>query len=326
MNDRECFLGVDGGGTKTEFVSIDAGGAVIARAVTGTTYHLEVGVDESVSRLEQGIAEVCGQLGIIPDALRFVFFGLPAYGEDNVVDPQLHAACGRLLGHERYTCGNDMVCGWAGSLACQDGINIVAGTGSIGYGERQGKAARIGGWGEVIGDEGSAYWIATQGLALFSRMSDGRAPKDVLYYRIIEALLLDSDLDLCRRIMGGSGMGRSEIAALANVVSAAATDGDIESQAILLSAGRELASLAIGLREVLGFPSDERTMVSWSGGVLSQEPLVRNAFERILIDTELFALSEPLHPPGYGAALYARRMASNLELEDLPKTAKSGAD
>ncbi len=59
-------------------------------------------------------------------------------------------------------CGNDMVCGWAGSLACADGINVVAGTGSICYGEYQGRSARCGGWGELFSDEGSAYWIARQ--------------------------------------------------------------------------------------------------------------------------------------------------------------------
>jgi N-acetylglucosamine kinase-like BadF-type ATPase len=309
MSEGAYFVGVDGGGTKTEFVCIDGAGAVVARVVTGTTYHLEVGVDEAIARLEQGIAAICGQLDILPDALRFVFFGLPAYGEDSVIDPQLHAACRRLLGHDRYACDNDMVCGWAGSLGCQDGINIVAGTGSIGYGERQGRAARAGGWGEVFGDEGSAYWIAIQGLAQFSRMSDGRAPKGLLHARIVEALSLHADLDLCQRIMGPAAMSRGEIAALASVVSRAAADGDGGANAILLAAARELAALAIGLHEVLGFPSDTPVPLSWSGGVLSQEPLVRDAFAKTIEETGFFALAEPLHAPGYGAALYARRLA-----------------
>jgi len=309
MNDGAFFLGVDGGGTKTAFVCIDSAGAVVASAVTGTTYHLEVGVDEVLSRLDQGIADICGQLGIGRDALGFVFFGLPAYGEDSAVDPQLDAACARLLGHDRYLCGNDMVCGWAGSLGGKDGINIVAGTGSIGYGERQGRAARIGGWGEVFGDEGSAYWIAIQGLALFSRMSDGRAPRGALYDRVVEALSLNTDLDLCRRIMGQDAMGRGEIAGLANLVSRAAADGDGGAQAILLSAARELAALATGLRTVLGFAPGERVPVSWSGGVLLNQPLVRDSFAGILADSGGFEPAEPLYSPGYGAALYARKRA-----------------
>jgi N-acetylglucosamine kinase-like BadF-type ATPase len=310
MSEGGYYLGVDGGGTKTEFVCIDAGGTVVARAVTGTTYHLEVGLEQAVSRLQHGVTAICSQLNIEPDALAFVFFGLPAYGEDSVIDPQLHAACQSLLRHDRYACGNDMVCGWAGSLGCEDGINIVAGTGSIGYGERLGKGARAGGWGEVFGDEGSAYWIAIQGLGLFSRMSDGRAPKDVLHGRIVEALSLGDDLDLCQRIMGPTAMGRGQIAGLAGLVSRAAAEGDTGAQAILASAARELAELAIGLRAVLGFPVGERVPLSWSGGVLSQEPIVRDAFANIVEQSGLFALTEPRHAPGYGAALYSRQLAS----------------
>ena len=81
-----------------------------------------------------------------------------------------------MLGHDRYSCDNDMVCGWAGSLAGEDGINVISGTGSMTYGERQGVGHRVGGWGELFGDEGSAYWIAAQGLNAFTRMSDGRLP------------------------------------------------------------------------------------------------------------------------------------------------------
>ncbi|MFC3580930.1 N-acetylglucosamine kinase [Sphingomonas hylomeconis] len=307
---RPYFLGVDGGGTKTEFVCIDAVGSVVARAVTGTTYHLEVGLDEAVIRLEQGIAAICAELGITPAGFGYVFFGLPAYGEDSAIDPQLNAACGRLLGHDRYVSGNDMVCGWAGSLGAEDGINIVAGTGSIGYGEYQGRGARIGGWGEIFGDEGSAYWIAIQGLALFSRMSDGRAPKSLLHGIIIDALALREDLDLCQRIMGPTAMGRGQIAALAGLVSRAAAEGDDAAHDILRSAARELAALAIGLRAVLRFPDGVRVPLSWSGGVLSKEPLVRDAFAAQIEGTGIFELIEPRHAPGYGAALYARKLAS----------------
>jgi N-acetylglucosamine kinase-like BadF-type ATPase len=305
------YLGVDGGGTKTEFVCIDDAGEVVARAVTGTTYHLEIGVDEVERRLDEGIGAVCALLGIAPAEFDQVFFGLPAYGEDGAVDPGLHAACGRLLGHSRYTCDNDMVCGWAGSLACEDGINIVAGTGSIGYGERRGLTARVGGWGEVFGDEGSAHWIAIQGLALFARMSDGRAPKGPLHAHVTEAFGLRSDLELCERVMGGSGMPRGQIAGLANLVSTAAAAGDAQAHAILTAAAGELFALASSLRTRLGFPDDAATPISWSGGVLLRQPIVRDAFVALLDRAGGFVSVEPRHSPAYGAALYAqkRRMA-----------------
>ncbi len=305
--DAALFLGVDGGGTKTEFVCIDANGRIVAQCVTGTTYHLQVGLAEAARRLAEGVQTICAQLGIAPSALERAFFGLPAYGEDNGIDPQLHAACGRILGHRRYSYGNDMVCGWAGSLACADGINLVAGTGSIGYGERQGRTARAGGWGEVFSDEGSAYWIAVQGLNAFSKMSDGRLPRSALYHCVRERLGLHDDLELCARVMGEAGMARDEIAGLANTVSVAAQAGDAAASAILDGAARELAMLATALRARLGYEPEERARLSWSGGVLTGEAGVRSILSRMIEQAGGFTLVEPQFAPGYGAALYARK-------------------
>lgn len=315
------FLGVDGGGTKTEFVCIDGDGQVVARALTGTTYHLQVGFDEVVARIAKGVETVCSQLGVSPAQLDYVFFGLPAYGEDVVVDPQLDAACGRLLGHDRYRCDNDMVCGWAGSLACADGINIVAGTGSIGYGERQGRTARAGGWGEIFSDEGSAYWIAIQGLNAFTRMSDGRLPDGPLRQAFVDALGLTNALDICARVMGESGLSRDGVAALAPVVVDAANDGDTHANAILELAGSELANIAHALRRQLAFDEDETVLVSWSGGVLTKQDMVRTSMKRHLERKASYEFIAPRHQPGVGAALYAAllsRSACEQELSVLP--------
>ncbi|GAA0312647.1 BadF/BadG/BcrA/BcrD ATPase family protein [Sphingomonas oligophenolica] len=309
MSERRYFLGVDGGGTKTEFVCIDGDRKVVARIVTGTTYHLQVGLENATSLLARGVAGICHEAGITPDDLGYAFFGLPAFGEDAVVDPQLEQACGRILHHGRYACGNDMICGWAGSLGCEDGINLVAGTGSIGYGERRGQAARVGGWGEVFSDEGSAYWIAIQGLNAFTRMSDGRLPPGPLHAGFRRALGLSNDLELCARIMGEHGMARDEIAGLAPIISEAAEAGDPVAVAILDRAGRELADMAKALRHALGFTRDEAPRLSWSGGVLTGERAVREALKRALALHGDYSLIEPLHDPGVGAALYARHLA-----------------
>jgi DeoR family transcriptional regulator of aga operon len=88
--------------------------------------------------------------------------------------PRLNSIVRDLIGHDRSPCDNDRVGGWAGVLAGRDKINVVAGTGSIAYGERCGRAHRVGGWSELFADEGSAYWVAVQGLNAFGRMSDAR--------------------------------------------------------------------------------------------------------------------------------------------------------
>ena len=312
MTAPALFLGIDGGGTKTEFLCLDQGGAIVAGHVGATTYHPQVGVEGVSTVLAEGIAAVCRAIDGDPQRFAHVFFGLPAYGEDSRIDPELAALCGRLLGHDRYGCGNDMICGWAGSLACRDGINIVAGTGSIGYGERQGRTARTGGWGEIFSDEGSAYWIAVQGLNRFSRMSDGRLPKGPLHDAFSTALDLPNDLDICARIMGPTSMTRDQIAGLARIVDRAAEDGDAVARDILAAAGDQLFALAEALRIQLGFADAEPVPMSRSGGVLSEFRLVRERFEAAATAAQAqYQLVAPLHRPAYGAALYAMHLSSN---------------
>jgi N-acetylglucosamine kinase-like BadF-type ATPase len=310
MSERRIYLGVDGGGTKTEFVCIDEAGEIIGRHVEGTTYHLQVGLDGAVSALRSGIEGVCANTGVAPTDLAYAFFGLPAYGEDAVIDPQLNEHCGRLLGHDRYLCGNDMVCGWAGSLACEDGINLVCGTGSIGYGERQGRAARVGGWGEVFSDEASAYWIAIQGLNAFTRMSDGRLPRGPLHEAFRRHLGLQDDLDICAKVMGENGLERDGIAGLAPLIAEAVAAGDPAAIAIHERAADELAVMAEALRADLGFSDDEPVPLSWSGGVLTNDESVRSGLEQRLRAAGPYRLVQPRHSPAYGAALYARYQAS----------------
>ena len=131
-----------------------------------------------------------------------------------------------------------MVCGWAGSLACEDGINVISGTGSMTYGERQGVGHRVGGWGELFGDEGSAYWIAAQGLNAFSRMSDGRLPHGPLHQLMKDRLQIAGDLDVVSVVIDTWKGNRSKIAALATTVCEAARTGDDMSAHILSTARR----------------------------------------------------------------------------------------
>lgn len=312
MSAPTLHLGVDGGGTKTDLVCTDADGNVVARATTGTCYHLQVGLENAIAVLADGIDKLCRELDVTTGSFAYAFFGLPAYGEDKVIDPQLAEACGRLIGHDRFACGNDMICGWAGSLGCADGINLVAGTGSIGYGERDGVAARVGGWGEVFGDEGSAYWIGIQALNAFTRMSDGRLARGPLHRRFREALDLAEDLDLCARVMGERGMTRDQIAALSTLVRDTAHAGDQVALDILVKAAEELAAMAVALRRTLRFRAEERALLSWSGGVLTRERVVRDAL-RGRLDPQEFEIIEPRHDPGHGAALYAAHLMRRLQ-------------
>ncbi|MHC9084163.1 N-acetylglucosamine kinase [Luteimonas sp. RIT-PG2_3] len=308
---RLCYLGVDGGGTKTRFALVGADGSLLAEAQLGTTYHPHAGVDGIRAILAQGVEQVLAISDATRDDIAHAFFGLPAYGEDSRIAPLLDAIPAAILGHARYACDNDMVCGWAGSLGCADGINIVAGTGSIGYGQRQQAQARAGGWGEAFSDEGSAYWIAMQGLNAYSRMSDGRLPRGPLHAILNEALQLQHDLDICAHVYGTQSYARGELAQLSPLVADAATAGDAIALRIFQQAGQELALIADALRIALDFSPGEPVPLSYSGGAFSAGDLLLAPFRQALrAASPSFELRQPLHDPHYGAALYAMTLAA----------------
>lgn len=304
------FLGIDGGGTKTAFALVDAQGGVLARHEEGSTYHVDVGLPAVAATLQRGVQAVLATAGVDGGAVHHAFFGLPAYGEDRAAQRALDRAAGAILGPERTTCGNDMVCSWAGSLACQDGISVIAGTGSMAYGEVAGRQARAGGWGELFSDEGSAFWIARAGLALFSRMSDARAARGPLYTLARARLALEDDLDLCAVVYGQLGGDRSRVAQLARLVSDAAAQGDEQAQAIFAAAARELAAMVDAVRDRLDVAPGLALPVSYTGGLFGDGGLLLPPFERALAaGARPYRLTKPRLAPVLGAALYAARAA-----------------
>ncbi|MEP6899742.1 MAG: BadF/BadG/BcrA/BcrD ATPase family protein [Rhodanobacter sp.] len=300
------YLGVDGGGTKTRFALTDADGLLLGEAERGTSYHPHVGLDGVSKVLVDGLSEVLAAAGCTSADIIYAFFGLPAFGEDSEATTFLRNCPAAVLGHDRYACDNDMVCGWAGSLACADGINIVAGTGSIGYGQRSGMTARAGGWGEAFSDEGSAYWIAMRGLNAYSRMSDGRLSKGPLHAILNAHFQLENDLGICAHVYGGKAYARGELAQLSHQVAEAAQVGDNVALGIYRDAGSELAHICDTLRRGLGFEMQETVPVSYSGGAFNAGEFLLAPFrEALATASRHFDLRLPLHAPHYGAALYA---------------------
>jgi N-acetylglucosamine kinase-like BadF-type ATPase len=308
----KIFLGVDGGGSKTEFLLVDDSGNVLAQHQEGPAYYPEIGLDALHALLERGIAAALEQAELAPAHITFGFLGLPAYGEDSRLLARLDAMASPLLRADQYRCGNDVVCGWAGALACGDGVSVVAGTGSIAYGEFAGRSARAGGWGELFSDEGSAYWIAREGLNLFSRMSDGRAERGPLYEVVRAHFALDDDLDLCAAIYGADRSYRSNLAQLARLVAGAAHAGDGAARRIFDDAAAELAAIVDATRVRLAVPPDTPLAVSYSGGMFAQADLLLEPMGRALASgANAYRLTAPRLGPGAGAALYAARCAGS---------------
>lgn len=304
------FLGVDGGGSKTGFALVDEAGNLRAQTQGRSCYYFTEGIDLVERVLRAGVTDVCARAGIRTADITHAFFGLPSYGEVREDIARLDAAPRRVLAAD-YTCDNDMVCGWAGSLAGSDGINVISGTGSMTYGERQGIGGRVGGWGELFGDEGSAYWFAISGLNAFTRMSDGRISRGPLYDAMRRRVGIDSDLDLVDIVLNRWRGERGSIADLSKVVVEAASAGDEESTRILREGSSYLVELVEATRAKLDFGIDEVTPVSYSGGMFSASA-IRLGFERELAaSSSPYEVRTPRFSPVVGAALYAAKTAGS---------------
>ncbi|HEU5418856.1 MAG TPA: BadF/BadG/BcrA/BcrD ATPase family protein [Streptosporangiaceae bacterium] len=321
----DYFLGCDSGGTKTDLVIVTGAGRVAASRQAPSTYYLTSGapgVGLVGDVLGAAVPAVCAQAGITPGDLRFAFFGLPGYGEIRADVPHLDAAAAGALRHDRFRCDNDMVCGWAGSLAGADGINVIAGTGSMAYGRRAGAGVRAGGWGELFGDEGSGYWIGIQALRAFTKMSDGRAERGPLHDVLRRELALEADIDLVGLVLQQWQGARQQIAALAPAVGRAAACGDRCAQAILAAAAAELTELVSATQRRLGFTAGDVVPVSYSGGIFAM-PQVRDAFlAGIGALPAGYDVRTPRFTPVIGAALYAATLAGT-PLDEAALTALS---
>lgn len=305
------FLGVDGGGTKTAFVLIDENYEVLAEHELATCYHLEVGIEGARDILHSGIHSIVAKAACQVSEIDYAFLGLPAFGEDSTLHDTLASLPSPVLQASQYQCGNDMVNGWAAAFGAKDGINIVAGTGSIAYGQNKGLTARCGGWGEIFSDEGSAHWIGQQALQAFTKMSDGRLPRTELYDLLKQKLGIHYDLDVTRVVMTEWGADRSKIASLSTIVSDAAIAGDATAIALFSRAAKELADIVDGVRKQLKYLPKDIVNVSYSGGVFKASQFVLSPFKNALAQCgPQYQLHPPLFTPVIGAAIYAKTLWS----------------
>lgn len=323
--DTKYYIGIDGGGTKTKFLAgrvIEGMGAdgseasgleVVGEYTGGGCHYMQVGFDGLEALIRKGIPAVCENAGISPAEVAFAYMGFAGYGDVESDQPMLDNALRTAFGGIPYAAGNDLENALEGSLAGAPGINIIAGTGSNGGGRNSaGEFKRCGGWHYILGgDEGSAYWIAWNLLKEYSRQSDGRDEKTLLYEAVNKALDLRTDDEMVTRVVNEWQLDRVRIAGLAPVVSRLYDEGDPYAISILNSCARELSDLAIVLYDKLGFAEDENSKdadglvpVSGTGGVFSIGPAVTEPFDEILREHGMKYV-RPEFSPDMGALMLA---------------------
>lgn len=307
------YLGVDGGGTKTSFLLIDAAGNALATTTTGTCHVHQVGFDGFENVLRGGIETVCQMANITLSDITFSFLGVPAYGENQAELERMEEHVKQIFPAGNFKCGNDVEAGWAGSLACKPGINLILGTGAIALGvDSEGNCARSSGWGHICGDEGSAHWIAKKGIEIFGKIADGRLDKTPLYEIFKNKLNLGLDFDLIYLILNDFKQDRGKVAGLATLVYEAATQDDPYAIEVFREAAHECFLMVKSVCK--GLNLQDTVTISYSGSVFNSGELILAPLRDYLFSAGIpFELAPPVLTPVKGSALYALKLHTGEE-------------
>jgi len=285
---RGHVLGVDGGGSATRCVIMTTGGVVLATGRAGPSNPITVGAERALANILEAVDQASARCGVH----EFLASVLGVAGTDRSRLRQ-RLLDGLLGSYGDAAIVSDAASALAGGTGCRPGVAVIAGTGSIAYGENsRGMTARAGGWGWRLGDEGSGYTIGLKSIMAALRAHDGRAPETLLKEKIVGHLGLD----------GIEGI----VDYLVPLVREAETEGDWAASLVLAEAGAELGLVANAVIRRLGLPGG--FPVSLNGGVFKQPSGYIMAFEEtVRREAPDCVLIQPRMPPLLGSGLLALR-------------------
>ena len=169
------YIGIDGGGTKTKMSLFNEEGLLCKEIVLPTVHILTQPKDKCIEILKNGVDQ------LDPHCDAKIGIGLAGYGQDKRIRNEIEDICSNAFGNRSFVLESDVRIAFEGALNGQEGIVVIAGTGSIAFSLKNNVMKRCGGWGYQLGDEGSAYWIVKKMLNVFCQEIDGRLPKTKLY-------------------------------------------------------------------------------------------------------------------------------------------------
>lgn len=310
----QYVIGIDGGGTKTILRACSLDDEILAE-VSGGPSNLHTASADEVSKMLWGMLDsALSSKGLKIDECMYLCMG--AAGVDRENERELLEKMFESYG---ITCpiyiANDAEAMLAAGAGEPVGVVVIAGTGSIAYGkDRKGNACRSGGWGHLIGDEGSGYWIAKEAINVAVRFFDKRNENTLLLDMLMTKLCLNSPWDFIEFVYS-SGKGKKEIAALAAIVDEAGRAGDEAARRILADAAKELYITCNAVIVQLDFENEDFNVVI-GGSVLLNNKFVYDAFCTLLRNEHPKAgIITPSQSAAAGAARIALHMLAQKNIK-----------
>ncbi len=264
MSSELYYLGVDGGGSKTLAIVVNAQGHECGRGRAGSANYAAVGLERAIHNIHDAVMQATSEVSCsLP--LAKAWLGLA--GIDRPSDVALLSSQLRdLAAFVTVTNDAELLLSMLGKDA---GLVLIVGTGSIALARAQdGTITRVGGWGHILGDEGSGYDIGRRGLQAVVRAADGRGKATLLLDLILQRWQLRTVEDLIDTVYTVDNKAR--IAQVAAYVTEAAQQGDVVALEIVEQAADELALLVQTIT-----PPMSQLPIVLGGGLLLHDALLR---------------------------------------------------
>ncbi len=299
------FFGIDGGGTHGRITVIDNNNTIIYKGKGGCLNAHASSEKVAKDNLKSLIQEMLSTLQISTSQFSSGCLGGSGLDSESEKKNFYDFFKNTLL----FTCPlflcNDSFTALVGGLEKTEGFILISGTGSIASGlKHDGSIVRAGGWGHLLGDEGSGYWIGSQGLIRGISSSEGRDEKSCLPEVIKSYYNISSYRDLFPFVY--TSFNKAKIAKFANCVFDEARRGDNLCNSILTEAEDHLVNLCLSVFKQIG--SIKTKQIVLSGGILENEPLFcKNIEKKTKALLPQLEFVPRLNDPAFGACLLAQQ-------------------
>jgi glucosamine kinase len=296
--------GVDAGGTKTLAAVLDLETFQVSLGRGGPANVDAVGAEAAGDALEAALGAALEEAGVAGSSL-----GPSVFGIAGTIPAVVRERIRESFSLRNAYFVNDVVAAWASGTWLEPGVGVISGTGSHVFGvNAAGESWRTGGWGHILGDEGSGYWIGLHGIKAALQYRDASGPQTALLDACVRFYALRA-IEEMQDVFYSKPFTKGEVAAFAREVAAEADGGDGVARSLLERAGADLAAQARAPVQVLGLgASEEKVVIALIGSVFAHAPLFRESFERAVREftpNATFVLPE-LAPVG-GSLLLAVR-------------------
>jgi N-acetylglucosamine kinase-like BadF-type ATPase len=313
LRSRTAVVGVDGGGSKTHAVIVDASERIMGEGTSGPSNPLRVGIVRAAAAVREAIDKACEAAQVRREDILAAQVGLAGARRTELRERVREALSN--LGIADLAVVGDADIALYGATDGEPGVVVIAGTGSVCCGvNARGKRNCAGGWGPVAGDEGGGAWIARRALRAIAHASDGRGPKTSLMTAACAYFHVTSPEDLSTAIYAPT-MTNERLAGFGKQVIEAAKAKDPVAREIVAEAGRELGlAVEAVIRNLKLEP--ERFQVAYVGGVFAAggDLVLGPMSERILQIAPLAFVAPPRMSPSLAAARMARERSNLVAL------------